>query len=32
MIKCNLAVLLAERNLKNSELSKRTRLNRTTLT
>lgn len=32
MIKCNLAVLLAERNLKISELSKRTGISRTTLT
>lgn len=32
MIKCNLAVLLAERNIKISELSKRTGISRTTLT
>lgn len=32
MIKCNLAVLLAERNLRISELSKRTGISRTTLT
>ncbi|NLY80907.1 MAG: helix-turn-helix transcriptional regulator [Lysinibacillus sp.] len=32
MIKCNLAVLLAERNMKISELSKRTGISRTTLT
>lgn len=32
MIKCNLAVLLAERNLKISEVSKRTGISRTTLT
>lgn len=32
LIKCNLAVLLAERNLKISELSKRTGISRTTLT
>ncbi|WEA41802.1 helix-turn-helix domain-containing protein [Lysinibacillus fusiformis] len=32
MIKCNLAVLLAERNIKISELSKRTGISRTTIT
>ncbi|UXJ67777.1 helix-turn-helix domain-containing protein [Lysinibacillus fusiformis] len=32
MIKCNLAVLLAERNLKISEVSKKTGISRTTLT
>ena len=32
MIKCNLAVLLAERNLRISDLSKRTGISRTTLT
>ncbi|MCT6924097.1 helix-turn-helix transcriptional regulator [Metasolibacillus sp.] len=32
MIKCNLAVLLAERNLKISEVAKRTGISRTTLT
>lgn len=32
MIKCNLAVLLAERNIRISELSKRTGISRTTLT
>lgn len=32
MIKCNLSILLAERNLKISELSKRTGISRTTLT
>lgn len=32
MIKCNLAVLLAERNIKISELSRKTGMSRTTLT
>ena len=32
MIKCNLAVLLAERNIKISEISKRTGISRTTIT
>lgn len=32
MIKCNLSVLLAERNMRISELSKRTGISRTTLT
>ncbi len=32
MIKCNLAILLAERNIKISEVSKRTGISRTTLT